>query len=74
MKHLSRLAVQLLLVSLFLLAESFGASQDQPVIAKDAVQVTAFTLNVYRGNYDVWSWVFDSKFLFSVTATLMRGC
>lgn len=30
MKHLSRLAVQLLLVSLFLVAESFGASQDQP--------------------------------------------
>jgi hypothetical protein len=30
MNHLSRLAVQLLLVSLFLVAESTGASQDQP--------------------------------------------
>jgi hypothetical protein len=62
MKHLSRLAGQLLLVSLFLVAESFGTSQDKPLIAKDSVQVTAFTLNVYRGNYDVWSWVPSLEF------------
>jgi len=57
MKHLSLLALQLLLISLFLVSKSFGSSQDQPSIAKDSVQVTAFTLNNYRGNYDVWSWV-----------------
>ncbi|HEV3471110.1 MAG TPA: hypothetical protein VG148_17425 [Pyrinomonadaceae bacterium] len=34
-----------------------AAGQDQPTVAKDSVQVTAFTFNVYRGNYDVWSWV-----------------
>jgi len=62
MKRLSRLVVQLLLVSLFLVAESFGASQDQPSIAKDSVQMTAFTFNVNRGNYDVWSWVRGLEF------------
>ena len=36
---------------------SAAAAQDQPTIAKDSVQVTAFTFNVYRKNYDVWSWV-----------------
>lgn len=34
-----------------------AAGQDQPTIAKDSVQVTAFTFSVYKGNYDVWSWV-----------------
>lgn len=32
-------------------------AQDQPTIAKDSVQVTAFTLNVYKKNYDNWSWL-----------------
>jgi hypothetical protein len=38
-------------------AGSSAASEDQPTIAKDSVQVTAFTFNVYRKNYDTWSWV-----------------
>ena len=33
------------------------ANQDQPTIAKDTVQVTPFTFNVYQKNYNVWSWV-----------------
>src|SRR6476659_10905436 len=32
-------------------------AQDQPTIAKDEVQVRAFTLNVYKENYDNWSWI-----------------
>ena len=36
-------------------AEDAGA--DTPTIAKDSVQVNAFTLNSYQKNYDVWSWV-----------------
>jgi hypothetical protein len=44
-------------VVLLLSTESSAVGQDQPTIAKDSVQVTAFTFNVYRGNYDVWSWV-----------------
>jgi hypothetical protein len=34
-----------------------AAAQDQPTLAKDSLQVTAFTNNVYHKNYDVWSWV-----------------
>src|SRR5829696_6495930 len=34
-----------------------AAAQGQPTIAKDSVQLTAFTYNVYKGNYDTWSWV-----------------
>jgi len=45
------------LIVLLLSTASSAAGQDQPTVAKDSVQVTAFTLNVYRGNYDVWSWV-----------------
>jgi hypothetical protein len=38
------------------------ACQDQPTIAKDSIQVTAWTNNSYRNNYDVWSWVPSIKF------------
>jgi hypothetical protein len=37
-------------------------TQDQPTIAKDSIQIRAFTFNVYKGNYDVWSWVPEMKF------------
>jgi hypothetical protein len=36
--------------------------QDQPTIAKDSIQIRAFTFNVYKGNYDVWSWVPEMKY------------
>jgi hypothetical protein len=36
--------------------------QDQPTIMKDTVQVTAFTVNQYKGNYDSWSWLPITKF------------
>ena len=39
-----------------------SAAQDQPTIAKDSIQIRAFTFNVYKGNYDVWSWVPEMKF------------
>jgi len=34
--------------------EGSTAAQDPPTIAKDSVQVTAFTFNVYRKSYDTW--------------------
>lgn len=37
--------------------------EDQPVIAKDSIQLTAFTNNSYRGNYDIWSWVPRAEFI-----------
>lgn len=39
------------------------SGQDQPTIAKDSIQVTAFTFNVYKGNYDIWSWVPKIEYL-----------
>jgi hypothetical protein len=36
---------------------SSATSEDQPTIAKDSVVVSAFTFNVYRKNYEIWSWV-----------------
>ncbi len=32
-------------------------AQDQPTIAKDSVQVTAFTLSSYKGDFKTFSWV-----------------
>jgi hypothetical protein len=37
-------------------------AQDQPTIAKDSVQVQAFTLNSYKGDFKTWSWVPQTKF------------
>jgi hypothetical protein len=31
--------------------------EDQPTIAKDSIQVRAFTDNFYHKNFDTWSWV-----------------
>ncbi len=44
-------------VAVLLLSAKASAAQDQPTIAKDSVQVNAYTLNVYKKNYDNWSWV-----------------
>jgi hypothetical protein len=46
-----------LMFGLLLSAGTAAPTQDQPTIAKDSIQVTAFTFNVYKKNYDVWSWV-----------------
>lgn len=35
---------------------------EQPSVAKDSVQIRAFTFSVYRKNYDVWSWVPEMKY------------
>ena len=47
----------LAIISVFLSVGRSATNQDQPTIAKDSLQVTAFTFNVYRKNYDIWSWV-----------------
>ena len=46
-------------------------AQDQPTIAKDSIQVTAFTFNVYKGNYDMWSWV--PRMQFRVNGPIASG-
>jgi len=50
------------LIFIILLLSTYAAAQTQPTIAKDSVQITAFTFNVYKGNYDVWSWVPSMEF------------
>ena len=60
-----RLATSFILIAFVFTLRPFATTavnQDQPTIAKDSVQVTAFTFNVYKGNYDVWSWVPRMKF------------
>jgi len=47
------------------------ATQDQPTLAKDSLQITAFTFNVYKGNYDVWSWV--PRMTFRVNGPIASG-
>ncbi len=37
--------------------------RDQPTIAKDSIQVRAFTFSVYRKNYDIWSWVPEMQYV-----------
>ena len=54
-----------------LLSASSVAGQDQPTVAKDSIQLTAFTFDVYRKNYDMWSWV--PKLEFRVNGPIPSG-
>ena len=45
--------------------------QDQPTIQKDSIQLTAFTVNVYKGNYDNWSWL--PRLQFRVNGPIASG-
>ena len=54
--------VSLAVITLLLWVGNAAASQDQPTIAKDSIQVTAWTHNFYRKNYDLWSWVPSIKY------------
>ena len=38
------------------------AGQGQATVAKDSIQVTAWTNSSYKGNFDIWSWVPKIKF------------
>lgn len=58
-------------IVLLLSAPGSAAAQDQPTIGKDSIQVTAFTLNVYKKNYDNWSWI--PKMGFRVNGPIPSG-
>ena len=45
-----------------LLAAVASAAQEQPTIAKDSVQVTAFTLSSYKGDFKIFSWLPRTQF------------
>lgn len=66
-KNAVRLSAIAFLVSLVLLTSPNSSASsahldDQPTIMKDTVQVTAFTINEYKKNYDFWSWVPVTQF------------
>jgi len=54
------LPVLTLLFAVLLATNCFA--QEQPTIAKDSVQVQAFTLNSYKGDFKTWSWIPQTKF------------
>src|SRR5207237_5923324 len=57
-----RLAVLTLALIVVLLSATISAAQDEPTIAKDSVQVTAFTLSSYKGDFKTFSWVPRTQF------------
>ena len=64
-----RVLTPLVLIILVSAANSFA--QDQPTIAKDSVQVTAFTLSSYKGDYKIFSWV--PRMQFRVNGPIASG-
>jgi hypothetical protein len=54
-----------------LLSAANSAAQDQPTIAKDSVQVTAFTLSSYKGDFKTFSWV--PRMQFRVNGPIASG-
>ena len=67
------LAIAIACCALAALCMQTAAAQgaDQPTIQKDSLQVTAWTNNSYKGNFDVWSWV--PKFEFRVNGPIESG-
>lgn len=59
------------LIALLLAIGNSAAAQDQPTIAKDSVQVNAFTLSSYKKNFKIFSWV--PKMEFRVNGPIASG-
>jgi len=53
----SAFVLALIIIGLRAVVNTATPIQDQPTIAKDTIQITAFTVNSYKGNYDNWSWL-----------------
>src|SRR5690349_24798656 len=66
MKNKLRLSFALMLAAFIIVLipmanSSATATQDQPTLAKDSLQIRAFRFNVYKGTYDNWSCVPEMK-------------
>jgi|ERR1035437_2349550 hypothetical protein len=55
----------------FAIAPSTAKCQDQPTIAKDWVQFTAFTEGSFKGSYDTYSWM--PALMFRVNGPIQSG-
>jgi len=65
-------AFVLALIAVSLVSHNTNAtSQDQPGVIRTSIQVTARTLNFYRSNSKMWSWV--PEFKFSLTRARNSG-
>ncbi|HEX3355871.1 MAG TPA: hypothetical protein VHS31_02725 [Tepidisphaeraceae bacterium] len=64
MRHFISLACLLVGLSILASRTSIVLAQDAdaPTIAKDSIQVTAYTLNSYQKSFDTWSWVPQIQF------------
>jgi hypothetical protein len=51
--------------------EDPSATSGTPSVAKDTLQLTAFTFSAYKGNSDVWSWV--PRIKYSVNGPIESG-
>ena len=62
LRNVYRFVSALVVLAAAVVCAGAAAAQEGPTIAKDSVQMTAFTYNVYKKNYDVWSWVPRAEF------------
>jgi hypothetical protein len=70
----SRLVAVLLPLALPALLAAFGnsaAADDEPTIAKDSIQVNAYTISQYHKDFDNWSWA--PKIQFRVNGPIASG-
>src|SRR5687768_15837347 len=70
MKKLFLISFALLILAIASAATAV-AQASQPTIQYDSLQVTAWTNNSYKGNYDVWSWV--PRMQFKVNGPIPSG-
>lgn len=67
----SAFSLSIMALMVLLLSAANSVAQDQPAIAKDSVQVNAFTLSSYKQNFKVFSWV--PKMEFRVNGPIASG-
>ncbi len=66
-----RLSIAFAICSLPFLPQTSRAADPGPAVAKDSLLVNAHTLNVYKKDYDKWSWV--PRLAFRVNGPIPSG-
>src|SRR6478609_2530382 len=65
------LSIALAIFSLPMLPQTSRAADPGPTVIKDSLLVNAHTLNVYKKDYDKWSWV--PRLAFAVNGPIPSG-
>jgi hypothetical protein len=63
--------LSLVVLGMLFIPGSSAAQEDQPTIAKDSVQINAFTLSSYKKNFKIFSWV--PRMAFRVNGPIASG-